>query len=355
MTAVDNFIANLQQQRYTAGNGPVVGDVDLFVAALQELAGGAVSGGSIVAPQGRLTLTSGVSYLTTDVTGALTVFYTPAVGNQIPIFDGVSAFAMSTFAELSQTLADATKSPAAAVANSNYDLFVWSNAGVITLSRGPKWTSDTARGAGAGTTELTLLNGFNVNANAIANGPAANLGTYVGTIRTDATPACNMMFLPAAAAGGSINRLDVWNAFNRADVITVNRDSTLSWTYNSTVLRAKDNNANNSTKFIVGLAGDGFLALNRMRGFHSSGAGTFIGWGLDSTTVLAPGAAGTSWNSSGVGTGQTNTCQYGAMAPLGFHFVCPLESAESATSTFDNADTLAGLQQHCATTFKLRM
>ena len=78
-----------------------------------------------------------------------------------------------------------TKSPAAATTNSNYDLFVWNDGGTYRCTRGPAWSSDTARGTGAGTTELQLLNGILTNKNAITNGPAANKGTYVGTVRTN--------------------------------------------------------------------------------------------------------------------------------------------------------------------------
>lgn len=44
MSAVDDFIANLQAFRGTANSAPMIGDIDLFVAALQELSGGGGGG-----------------------------------------------------------------------------------------------------------------------------------------------------------------------------------------------------------------------------------------------------------------------------------------------------------------------
>ncbi|MBU6163192.1 MAG: hypothetical protein KGO50_18930, partial [Myxococcales bacterium] len=139
-------------------------------------------GGSVSPPQGRITLTTGTPVLTSTVSAATTVFYAPYSGRLVPLYSG-SSFSMSDIGgELSQATTDSTKSPTACAANSNYDLFVWSDGGTFRCTRGPAWTSDTARGAGAGTTELVRVQGVLLNANNITNGPAAQRGTYVGTI-----------------------------------------------------------------------------------------------------------------------------------------------------------------------------
>lgn len=89
-------------------------------------------------PQGRLTLTSATPILTGDVTGAGTIYYALARGSRVPLYDG-AYWHPFTFAELSQALSDTTKSPAAAVANACYDLFVWNDAGTLRCTRGPAW------------------------------------------------------------------------------------------------------------------------------------------------------------------------------------------------------------------------
>ena len=144
-------------------------------------------------PQGRLTLSTSNAVAYVNVTGATSIYYTPYEGNLIPLYDGTK-FIQKSFSEITNTTTNNTTNPAACTTNSNYDLFVWDNGGTITLSRGPAWTSDTARGTGAGTTELQRLNGIWTNKVAITNGPAANKGTYVGTVRTDGSSQVNWNF-----------------------------------------------------------------------------------------------------------------------------------------------------------------
>jgi hypothetical protein len=144
-------------------------------------------------PQGRLTLASGSPVMTANQASATTIYYSPYNGNQVPLYDGVSAFAATTFAELSNVTTNSSTGnagPAAVTTTKNYDLFVWSNAGTPTLTRGGAWNSDTVRSS---TTEndLQRINGVWTNKNAITNGPAANRGTYVGTVRSDGSSQIN--------------------------------------------------------------------------------------------------------------------------------------------------------------------
>jgi len=290
------------------------------------------------APQGRLTLTTGVPVLTTDVTGAATIYYTPYVGDYVPIYNG-STWTMTQFAELSQALSDTAKSPAAAAANSNYDMFVWNDGGTLRCTRGPLWTSDTARGTGAGTTELSRVNGLWTNAFAITNGPGAGLGTYVGTIRTDATPACNMLFAPAAASGGAANRLDVWNAYNRIDVASTNRDSTATWTYNTVTWRARNNNANNGISYVCGLDEDAFSATTDMTASHSTADQAVIGLGLDTTSALHAQSSATWVASNTINKFISAFAALSILGGIGFHTVYPLEQGSGATATWRNNTT----------------
>ena len=130
-------------------------------------------GGGSSIPQGRLTLLTVTPVMASNQTGKTTIYYTPYTGNQMPIYNGTS-FASASFAELSNITTNSSTGnagPAAVAANSNYDLFVWLNGTTATLTRGPAWTSDTARGTGTGTTELQRINGIWTNKNAITNGP----------------------------------------------------------------------------------------------------------------------------------------------------------------------------------------
>lgn len=213
-------------------------------------------------PGGRLTLTTAVPVLVSDVTGATTLYYTPYKHNYARLYNGTS-WQVVQFSEVSQTLADATKSPAAAAVASIYDIFLWLDAGTLRATRGPAWTGVTSRGTGAGTTELERIDGTWVNKVAITNGPAANRGLYLGTIATNSTGAngeIDMMFAPAAAAGGSANRLYVWNMYNRVEVSSLCLDSTDTWNYTTATIRqanaAAGGGVNNRITVVCGLNED---------------------------------------------------------------------------------------------------
>jgi hypothetical protein len=157
-----------------------------------------------VTPGGRVTLTTGVAVTTADVTAATTVYFTPDVSDTVELYDGAS-WNKHQFAEMSQATSDTTKSPAAVAASKNYDVFVWNDAGTLRATRGPAWTSDTARGSGAATSELELFEGRLVNKVAITNGPGVRKGVYVGSIRSDGSSQIN----------DSYALRHCWNAYNR--------------------------------------------------------------------------------------------------------------------------------------------
>lgn len=94
-----------------------------------------------VAPQGRLTLSSGEPVMTADQTGKTSIFYTPYTGGFVPIYDG-TAFVPTAFAERSNDLTQSATGKAGPLAAGPYqviDAFVWNDSGTIRLTRGPKW------------------------------------------------------------------------------------------------------------------------------------------------------------------------------------------------------------------------
>ena len=198
-----------------------------------------------VDPGGRLSLTSATPVTTSDVSGATTIYYVPYRHDKVPLYDGTTWTLYDIATELSQATTDATKSPAAVANNSNYDLFVWSDSGTLRLSRGPAWSSDTSRGTGAGTTELEQVDGRYVNKASISNGPAAQRGLYVGTVRSNASAQIN----DTAAL-----RM-VWNNHHRRQ-----RPFALplspSHTYSSTTVRQLAGSAANQVECVIGLRED---------------------------------------------------------------------------------------------------
>ena len=237
-------------------------------------------------PQGRLTLTTATPVLTSTVSGATTVYYTPYKGNMVPLYDGAN-WTLNAISELSQATTDNTKSPAACTTNSNYDVFVWNDSGTFRATRGPAWSSGTARGTGAGTTELQLLNGIYTNKNAITNGPAANKGTYVGTIRTNGSSTIDFIY-GAAASGGTAASLGVWNMYNRVDIATTVTDSA-SITYTSNTLQQWRNATNMQVSVIVGQPEDAlqWSILTEVTLIASIGASAIIGVGYNTTSAFS--------------------------------------------------------------------
>jgi hypothetical protein len=209
-------------------------------------------------PQGYLTLTTGVTVITGDVTAATAVYYTPDQGNLVPIYNG-SSFNPTTFTELTLTLSSSH------VASNIYDVFVFSNSGVVTIGTGPSWSAGTsgsitagscARGTGAGGTALTRVSGIYTNTVQITarNGATtytvgANQGTYVGSIFMDGTNgqiSCHRAF-------GQSRKWGVWNAYNRKRVYLMAGDSTASWNYNTNTTRAARADSTNSLTVFIGL------------------------------------------------------------------------------------------------------
>ena len=241
-------------------------------------------------PQGRLTAQPGTPVHSSDVTSGASVYYTPYVGNLIPVYNG-STMVPTAFSELTLVL------NAAHSTNTIYDVFVWSNAGVLGIVTGPAWNTSTAgsgaRGTGASTTQLTRVNGLWVNAVSMTgrNGSntftvGANSGTYVGSIFIDGSAgqiSCHLTW-------GQSRKWGIWNAYNRVPVYMKAGDSTASWiSNNASAVHAANTSSANSITVFAGLAEEvvEFEAGSRISATLNTNNEGFgqIGIGFNSTTV----------------------------------------------------------------------
>ena len=259
--------------------------------------GGGGTTSSLVPPQGYLNLVgqaSGDVIQTGDVVGAVTVYYSPFVGNQIPIWNG-SVFVSVTFSELTATLTSAG-SPASGI----QDECVFSNNGVPTLVTGPGWTSPSAgagnRGTGAGTAQLTRLNGIWVNAVSIIgyNGLSsftipANQCTYVGSIFVDATAGQ----VTAQRTYGQSRKWGIWNLYNRQNITVKAGDPGVSWASPTTVIGPSHASTANSLTVFSGLPEEPYTTsfTQKLELINATSAsvtsGNVIGIGWNSTTVVS--------------------------------------------------------------------
>lgn len=307
---------------------------------------GGASANMLGDPGGRLCISTGEAVATSDLTAKTTVYYTPHKHNYAKLYNGGAWYPVQ-FSELSQTLADNSKSPAAATNNSVYDMFLWNDAGTLRCTRGPAWNTSTARGTGAGTTEIARVDGIYLNKYDIANGPAANRGLFVGTICTDGSTQLNVMLAPAAAAGGSNNRVDIWNMFNRVHAASTCRDSTNTWTYTTLTFRSLNGSNSNRITFACGINEDAIRAVVVANASSTTADPAYAAIGLNSVTVQS-GLVGTISVNGGAGNAIGS---YAGLPGLGRRFVQALEASTAAGTTTwygDNGSTFmqSGIQLH---------
>lgn len=311
----------------------------------------ATTAGTISPPQGYLTLLSagsGGPIQNADVIASTSVYYTPYVGNQVPIYNGV-AFVQATFSELTLSLTGAF------TASTIYDVCVFSNNGSPTLVAGPAWSTSTAgagaRGTGAGTAQIQRIQGFWVNAVQITgiNGAttftiAANLCTYVGSILIDGSAGQVSSYV----TWGQSRKWGVWNAYNRATIQMLAGDSTASWTYNTNTVRQSNGSTANQITVFTGLAEEPVTSSFTQKVGHSvAGDLLQIGIGVNSTTTFCGLVGNFGQATVGVGVGYvlspTSTCL--TVPALGVTNINMLENnlTGAGTGTFSGTSPLMQL------------
>lgn len=302
----------------------------------------ASSGGSPVAPQGRLTLTSATAITTADVTAATSIYFTPFGGTTVPIYDG-SSTANTSFTELTLALDNNSGHTNYHQSGKNYDLFVVSDSGTIRLGTGPKWDdgavagSDTARGTGAGSTEIELKNGFWTNKNTITirygslSGDtvsvSANRATFVGSFRATAD---------GQATDSYAKRL-LSNAYNRTRRMLLRRDTTDSWSWSTGSYHQVNASASNQIETIACLTGFGIFLHHKSIPLNDTSTLKIVysGIGINSSSTqgMTIGAFARIGDTTVVS--QSPEADYTGFAPLGYTTWYMLEKgAGSGTQTW---------------------
>lgn len=247
---------------------------------------------------GRLTLATGNPLPTADLTAASTLYFTPYQGNVIALWNGTE-WRLNTFSEISLSISGLP-------ANQNHDIFIYDNAGTLTLEA-VAWTTDTARSAGGA---ISQRNGVWVR--------TSNDRRYLGTIRTTGT---------AGQCEDSLSRRFVFNAdplFRKVYRV----DSTATWT-NSTAspYRPWNNNTANRVEVVCGLSG---AQIDLTFWGSCIGAG-HVGIGIDSTNTSTPDAEQDPIDLSGqVGPLAAALTHY---PTIGYHFYQMVESGSSSPVT----------------------
>jgi hypothetical protein len=204
--------------------------------------------------EGRLTLTSGTPVTTADVTAATSIYFAPYKGNRIALYDGTN-WALYTFTELTLALGTLTSAL-------TYDVFVYNNAGTLTLEA-LAWSTATARA-----TALTTQNGVLVKTGATTR-------RYLGTFYTTST---------TTTENSAAKRL-LWNYYNRVDLALLLQEVTASWTYATSTIRQARATASNQVEIVVGVAEVNVRAQVAAMASASTRQVASVGIGFDSTTA----------------------------------------------------------------------
>lgn len=296
-----------------------------------------------VVPGGRLTLTTGVAVLTTEVLAAATIYYTPYLHDLVPYFDGSKWFTGEP-GEVSLAL-DSTN----ALSGKSHDVFFFNDSGTRRTGYGPAWSTDTARGTGAGTTELQRLNGVLTNKvtitlrySSIATvSVSANQATYLGTFRASANGQTQFSFGGSPSAGGTEAKFYLWNMYNRVSAVGLGRNSNDSWTYSAVAWRSADGSDTMRCSMVRGMDEDAVEA--KYHGACLTGAGVFgsTGIGVDSTTAFS----GVTGSDLVAPVRQSCIGAWSGLPGLGFHFIQAIEHVDSvAGATFYGDLNLAYVQ-----------
>lgn len=239
----------------------------------------------VVLPQGYLTPVSLTPVITADATGVAAVYYTPLVGNLIPIYVG-GRFVPYEFSELTLTLVSQH------LANTIYDVFAFLDGTTLRIGTGPAWTASGSAAGDRTASALERINGILTNDASITarNGTStytvdANEGTFLGSIFIDGTQGqltCHVSY-------GQNRKWGISNAYNRQPVILKMGDATSTWNYGTATLRPSNNSTSNKATVFCALADQRVVVRFRQEASASTGTAVSgqLGVGWNSTTAAS--------------------------------------------------------------------
>jgi hypothetical protein len=306
-------------------------------------------------PQGRVTLQANTPVMTTSQSAQTTLRYDCYVGAMVPYYNGTTDL-IDTINSCEVT--DAMVSAASAgqvVSGQVYDVW-WVHSGTnricLAMSSasggGGGWASDsggsnTVRGTGYSQIDR-VTRPYITNKNSIANcfngstnygSVSANQGTYLGTIAASANGQISWIY-GAISSGGTAAMFGVWNMYNRVSVESMTADSTSSWNYASTTVRAADGSSTIRFSYVIGIPEDAQASSYNAVGNGTAGTvGAVAGVCHDVTNAYSGSVADTSNSATAVMPSRF------VVQDTGLHFVSACENASaSSTVTFIGTSSL---------------
>lgn len=219
----------------------------------------------VVVQEFRLSLTSGTSVTTSDVTAATTLYFTPHIGRRCTVFDASGNATTLKSAEISIAIPSTT--------SQMYDVFVFNNSGVLTLEL-LAWTNDTTRA-----TAIVKTGG--IDAAGIYTKSGDTTRRYVGSFRTTTV---------SGQTEDSLAKRYVWNYYNRVARLLRVVDATSTWTWTTDTWEQARAQAANQLDVVIGVA-EVEIEVQVSAHVSNNNAGVFVysGIGEDSTSATAAG------------------------------------------------------------------
>ena len=266
---------------------------------------------------GRLTLTTGTPINPSDVSGASTLYFTSYAGNRISLYHPSLGWRVHELTEVSISLAGLT-------ASKPHDVFVYDNAGTLTLEM-VEWSNLTARA-----TSLTKQDGVLVK-----SGDASH--RYLGTVFINSS---------GGQTDDALRKRFVWNYYNRRPWSDYDKDETDSWTLTAGAGLVATNGGAECWKFefVIGVDEDPIIA-DALLGttYRSAHAIAIDGIALDrSKSSLAYTMVGNT-NPDG-----TTACHFSTFPGVGYHYLQHISGSSAVVNTTAYGDNgaLFGSDNH---------
>jgi hypothetical protein len=254
----------------------------------------------------RLTVITGVPVTSSDVIGASTLYFSPTAHGRIALYDATN-WGMYSTNEISLALSSLTS-------GRNYDVFVFNNAGTLTLELSAAWTNDTTRADA-----IAQQDGVWVKS-------SDHKRRFVGTIRATGE----------TTTEDSASKRFVWNLYNQVARKLKKTETTASWAYTTAAYRAANGNTANCFEYVSGLAT--FLRA-RVRALADATSAVDVagGIGIDSTTSTSADLFGGKALATANGHSLVEA-EYADWTAFGYHKITWLEYGGTA-ATFYGAGT----------------
>lgn len=251
---------------------------------------------------GRLTLESGVPISTSDQVSKTTVYFTPFNGSTVALYNG-TVWAYHALTERSLALGTLTS-------GKNYDVFIYDNAGTLTLELSSAWTNATTRADA-----VTLQDGVWVKSGATTR---RLLGTFYTTSTT--------------TTEDSLAKRLVANVDNRAQRPVYVHDSTDNWNYTTDTWRQRRAQTTNQIEVAVPLSGLVAVSLTDVAMSNNASGVRRNGISCDSTSAIH---ANCLTGYCIVATATQHLATLVDCPAVGYHYYASLEKSQaSGTSTW---------------------